>query len=355
MSDSTSNTGARPTLTLNQIVERFGGELRGEGGVQVEQVAALESATGRQISFFVNPRYRRQLEQTQAAAVIVGRQAIGLTARPLIVCVYPSAYFGRVSDLLNPPEAVLPGVHPTAAVDATAQVHPTACIGPLASVAADAVIGARTLLGAGSQVGARARIGADCRIYSNVSIYHDCSIGARAILHSGAVIGADGFGIAMDAGRWLKIPQIGRVIVGDDVEIGANTTVDRGALDDTVIEDGVKLDNQIQVGHNCRIGAHTAIAGCVGIAGSTRIGSYCRIGGGAKIGGHLEITNNVEIGAATAVGKSILKAGTYIGALPMAPHIDWLKNAAHIRHLDRMAKRIRELETRLADLERKQR
>jgi UDP-3-O-[3-hydroxymyristoyl] glucosamine N-acyltransferase len=349
------NAVPRRGVTLSEIVERFGGELLGEGGVQVDQVATLESATGTQISFFTNPRYRRQLEQTHAAAVIVSREAVGLIDRPLIVCDNPYAYFGRVSDFLNPPDAVIPGVHPTAVVDPSAQVHPSACIGPLASVAADAVIGARTLLGAGSHVGACARIGSDCRIQANVSIYHDCSIGARAILHSGAVIGADGFGIAMDGGRYLKIPQIGRVIVGDDVEIGANTTIDRGALDDTVIEDGVKLDNQIQIGHNCRIGAHTAIAGCVGIAGSTRIGRYCRIGGGAMIGGHLEIADNVEIGGASGVPKSILKPGTYTALFPISSHPEWLKNAAHIRHLDRLATRIRELETRLADLERKQR
>jgi UDP-3-O-[3-hydroxymyristoyl] glucosamine N-acyltransferase len=345
----------RRVVSLGEIVELFGGELLGEGSVQVDQVATLEHATDSQISFFSNPRYRRQLEQTRAAAVIVNRDAIGLTDRPLIVCDNPYAYFGRVSDLLNPQEAVIPGVHPTAAVDPSAQVHPSACIGPLASIAAEAVIGARTLLGPGSHVGARARIAGDCRIHANVSIYHDCSIGERVILHSGAVIGADGFGVAMDGGRYLKIPQIGGVIVGDDVEIGANTTIDRGALDDTVIEDGAKLDNQIQIGHNCRIGAHTAIAGCVGIAGSTRIGRYCRIGGSAMIGGHLEIADHVEIGGATAVAKSIFKAGTYTAMYPISPHPEWLKNAAHIRHLDRLATRIRELETRLADLERKQR
>jgi UDP-3-O-[3-hydroxymyristoyl] glucosamine N-acyltransferase len=355
VSATRSSTGPRRAITLGEIVERFGGELLGEGGVQVDQVATLEQATGSQISFFSNPRYRRQLEQTRAAAVIASREAIGWTARPLIVCDNPYAYFGRVSDFLNPPEGLVPGVHPTAVVDVSAQVHPSACIGALASIASEAVIGARTLLGPGCHVGARVRIGSDCRIHANVSIYHDCSIGERAILHSGAVIGADGFGVAMDQGRWLKIPQIGRVIVGDDVEIGANTTIDRGALDDTVIEDGVKLDNQIQIGHNCRIGAHTAVAGCVGIAGSTRIGRYCRIGGGAMIGGHLEIADNVEIGGATGVPKSIAKPGTYTGLFPVSAHAEWLRNAAHIRHLDRLAVRIRELEAKLADLERKQR
>jgi UDP-3-O-[3-hydroxymyristoyl] glucosamine N-acyltransferase len=190
-----------------------------------------------------------------------------------------------------------------------------------------------------------------CLLYANVTIYHDCVIGDRVILHAGAVIGADGFGIAMEAGRWHKIPQIGRVCIGDDVEVGANTTIDRGALDDTVIEEGVKLDNQIQIGHNCRIGAHTAIAGCAGIAGSTRIGRYCRIGGSAMIGGHLEIADHVEIGGATAVPKSILKPGTYTAVYPMSTHQDWLKNAAHIRHLDALAARVRDLERRLADLE----
>ena len=355
MSATSSSIGPRRAITLGEIVERFGGELRGERNVRVDQVATLERATGTQISFFSNPRYRHQLEQTHAAAVIAGRDAIGLTDRPLIVCDNPYAYFGRVSDLLNPQEALIAGVHPTAVVDPSAQVDPSACIGPLASIAADAVIGARTLIGPGSHVGARARIGSDCRIHANVSIYHDCSIGERAILHSGAVIGADGFGVAMDGGRYLKIPQIGRVIVGDDVEIGANTTIDRGALDDTVIEDGVKLDNQIQIGHNCRIGAHTAIAGCVGIAGSTRIGRYCRIGGSAMIGGHLDIGDNVEISAATGVPKSISKPGTYTALFPISRHAEWLKNAAHIRHLDRLAVRIRELEAKLADLDREQR
>jgi UDP-3-O-[3-hydroxymyristoyl] glucosamine N-acyltransferase len=176
-------------------------------------------------------------------------------------------------------------------------------------------------------------------------------IGDRVILHSGAVIGADGFGLAWEGARWHKIPQIGRVLLGDDVEIGANTTIDRGALDDTVIEEGVKLDNQIQIGHNCKIGAHTAIAGCVGIAGSTRIGRYCRIGGGAMIGGHLEIADNVEISAATGVPKSILKTGTYTAVFPISLHQDWLRNASHVRHLDSLARRLRELEARLAELE----
>jgi len=338
--------------TLNEIVARFGGEVQGEASVRIAQVATLESARPDQISFFANPRYRRQLQDTHAGAVIVSRETAGFTQRPRIVCEDPYAYFARLSAFLNPPRPRPSGIHPSAAVHPSAQVDPTATIGPLAAVAAGAVVGARTVLEPGCSVGDNARIGADCLLYANVSIYHDCVIGDRVILHAGAVVGADGFGIAWEDGRWRKIPQIGRVLIGDDVEVGANTTIDRGALDDTVIEEGVKLDNQIQIGHNCRIGAHTAIAGCVGIAGSTRIGRYCRIGGSAMIGGHLEIADHVEIGGATAVPKSLSKAGTYSSLYPISAHADWLRNAAHIRHLDALVERVRALEKKLADIER---
>jgi UDP-3-O-[3-hydroxymyristoyl] glucosamine N-acyltransferase len=349
---SGTSAPSRPAYSLAQLAERFGGEVIGDAGVAIEQVATLESATGRQISFYANERYRRQLERTRAAAVIVGRESAGLAGRNLIVCDNPYGYFARLSAFLNPPAAVSPGVHPSAAVHAQAQVDPSASIGALVSIEAGAVIGPRVAIGPCSAIGERVRVGADSRVHANVSIYHDCIVGARAILHAGVVIGADGFGLAWEGGRYHKIPQIGRVVIGDDVEVGANTTIDRGALDDTVIEEGVKLDNQIQIGHNCRIGAHTAIAGCVGIAGSTRIGRCCRIGGSAMIGGHLEIADNVEIGGASAVAKSILKAGTYTALFPIAPHQDWLRNAAHIRHLDALAARVRELGARLADLER---
>jgi UDP-3-O-[3-hydroxymyristoyl] glucosamine N-acyltransferase len=346
---------ARPSFTLRELAARFGGEVIGDPDIRVEQVATLEGAGARDISFFTNPRYRRQLEQTHAAAVIVDAEcAAMIPGRPLIVCDNPYAYFARLSSFLNPREAVVPGIHAGAQVHPSASVDATACIGPCAVVGAEARIGPGTLIGPGACVGERSSVGSDCRLHPNVCVYHDCVIGDRVILHAGAVIGADGFGLAMEAGRWRKIPQIGRVLVGDDVEVGANTTIDRGALDDTVIEEGVKLDNQIQIGHNCRIGAHTAIAGCVGIAGSTHIGRHCRIGGSAMIGGHLEIVDNVEIGGATAVPKSILKAGTYTGLFPISQHQDWLRNASHIRHLDALAGRVRELERRLAELEGKQ-
>jgi UDP-3-O-[3-hydroxymyristoyl] glucosamine N-acyltransferase len=236
-------------------------------------------------------------------------------------------------------------------IDATARVAHTAAIGAGVVIGPGCEVGEGTSIEPGCVLGAGVSIGRQCRLYANVTVYHDCAIGSRVILHSGVVIGADGFGLAWESGRWNKIPQIGRVLIADDVEIGANTTVDRGALDDTVIEEGAKLDNQIQIGHNCRIGAHTAIAGCVGIAGSTHIGRYCRIGGSAMIGGHLEIVDGVEISGGTSVAKSILKPGTYTSLFPVSLHRDWLKNASHLRHLDEVVMRMRRLEREFSELQ----
>lgn len=345
----------RRAYTLREIAERFGGEVRGDPELRVEQVATLESATALHISFLANPRYRAQLEATGAGAVVVAPEAAEWTSIPRIVCRNPYALFARLAGLLNPMQPAQPGIHPAAIVHPTARVAPSAGVGALAVVGAEASIGEGSMVDSGACIGERVRVGAQCRIHANVTVYHDCVIGERVILHAGAVIGADGFGLAMDEGRWHKIPQIGRVCIGDDVEVGANTTIDRGALDDTIIEEGVKLDNQIQIGHNCRIGAHTAIAGCAGIAGSTRIGRYCRIGGSAMIAGHLQIADNVEIAGGTGVPKSILKPGMYISVFPMSSYQEWLKNAAHIRHLDALADRVRALESRLAELERKPR
>ena len=341
----------QPGYRLCELVERFGGELRGDPELLIRQVATLETAGAGQISFFSNIRYRKQLEQTRAAAVIVPADVADAVTCSRIVCKDPYAYFARVSVLLNPPAAVAPGVDPSASIHPTAKVAQSARIGAFASIGPRAQVGEGTLVEAGVCLGENSVVGRDCRLYSGVVVYHDCVIGQRVILHSGVIIGADGFGLAWDAGRWNKIPQIGRVVIGDDVEIGANTTIDRGALDDTVLEEGVKLDNQIQIGHNCRIGAHTAMAGCAGIAGSTRVGRYCRIGGGAIIAGHLEIADRVEIAGGAAVPKSILQPGTYSSFLPAAPHREWLRTAAHIRHLDALVERVRTLETRLAEME----
>ena len=338
--------------TLGEIVTRLGGELIGDAGIVIRQVSPLSTARADHISFLANPKYRKQLQVTQAGAVILSSLEHNATRLARILTDNPYAYFAKVSALLNPPQVEVPGIHPTAQVDGSAVIDESATIGPFACLGKDARVGAHAVIGAGCYLGNGVEVGEGSCLYPQVVVYHDCTIGKRAILHSGAVIGSDGFGLAMENGRWLKVPQIGRVVIGDDVEIGANTTVDRGALDDTIIEDGVKLDNQIQIAHNVRIGAHTAMAGCVGVAGSATIGRYCTVGGGAIILGHLEIADRVNISAGTLITKSIAKSGDYTSVMPFSPHQEWLKNAARLRHLDRMAEKLSELEKKISELER---
>jgi UDP-3-O-[3-hydroxymyristoyl] glucosamine N-acyltransferase len=235
----------------------------------------------------------------------------------------PHALFARIATVLHPPPPLRPGIHPTAIVDARAQVDASCEIGPYSVIAADAVIGPRCMIGPACVVGEGAHIGADCRLLSRVTLEHGVRLGARALVHSGAVIGSDGFGLARDGGRWLKVPQVGGVSIGDDVEIGANTTIDRGAMDDTVISDGVKLDNQIQVGHNVTIGAHTAIAACTGISGSVRIGERCMIAGACGLSGHIEIGNDVVLTGMSMVAHSVPKPGVYTSVIPVEPIRQW--------------------------------
>jgi UDP-3-O-[3-hydroxymyristoyl] glucosamine N-acyltransferase len=339
---------------LADIVARFGGRVLNDADTTVSQIATLENAQAGQISFLASPKYRSQLASTGASAVIVGEADAAATPLPRIVCDNPYVYFAKVSALLNPAPQFVPGIHPSAVIGERAQVAPDAHIAAHVVVGSNARIGANSVLMEGCSIGAGTVVGADARLYPRVVVYHDCVLGDRLIAHSGVVIGADGFGIAEEQGRWLKIPQIGRVVIGNDVEIGANTTIDRGALSDTVIGDGVKLDNQIQVAHNVRIGAHTAIAGCVGIAGSTSIGLHCKIGGSAGILGHLTIADNVEISAFTLVGKSIREAGVYTGIFPFGKAEEWRKNAAHLRHLDALADKIKTLQQEVAALRRKE-
>ena len=335
---------------LADIAARLGGRVLGDAEVRIAQVATLEKAQPNQISFLANSKYRMQLAGSRAGAVILGEADADATDLPRIVSDNPYAYFARVSALLNPSPEAGPGVHATAVIGAGARIDPTASIAAMAVIGEGATIGAHSVIGEGCSIGANTVIGSHARLYPGVVVYHDCAIGDRLIAHSGAVIGSDGFGFAMDEGRWVKIPQIGRVAIGNDVEIGANTTIDRGALDDTVIEDGVKLDNQIQVAHNVRIGAHTAIAGCVGIAGSATIGKYCRIGGSAGILGHLQIADHVEISSFTLVGKSIREPGSYSGIFPFSSNDEWRKNAVHLRHLDDLVKRVKALEQEIESL-----
>lgn len=339
-------------FTLQEIVSRIGGALIGSGSVRIRQVATLEKAGPQDIAFLANPKYRRQLETTRAGAVILTADDAGGCPVPHIIAENSYACFARAAQLLNPPSAEMPGIHASAVVETG--LCTSVSVGAGAYIGPGVTIGEKSIIGPNCVIGAGAVIGDHSRLYANVTVYSNCIIGRRSIIHSGAVIGADGFGIARESdGSWTKIPQIGRVIIGEDVEVGANTTIDRGALDDTVIEDGVKLDNQIQIGHNVHIGANTAMAGCVGVAGSARIGKRCTVGGGAIILGHLSVVDDVNISAATLVTKSISRSGTYTGAMPFEQHSDWLKNASHLRHLEAMSDRLRELETRLAKLENK--
>jgi len=335
--------------SLEELVTRLGGELVGDGKVVVRRVATLDQAGEGDLSFLANPRYVSKLRSSRAAAVIVGPAARDLLAdRPRLVAPDPYLYFARVAQFFNPPETVLPGIHPTAAVSAAIPASVSVAAG--AVIEAGAEIGEDVVIGAGCYIGKNCVVGQGSRISPQVSIYAGCVIGRNCLIHSGAVIGSDGFGFAREkSGAWVKIPQVGRVVIGDEVEIGANTTIDRGALDDTWIGKGVKIDNQIQIGHNVRIGDYTAIAGCVGIAGSTVIGARCMVGGQAGIIGHLHIVDDVVISAGTLVTKSINKPGVYTANLPVQGHSDWVKNFAHLRHLDALVDRIRALEQRLEE------
>ena len=332
--------GTDQALTLAEIVARLGGEAVGEAAEPLTGVATLDSAGPGQITFFTNSRYRSRLAATRAGAVILAPGDRDVASIPRIITDNPYAYYARTVALFHPARAAVPGIHPTAQVDGTARLAAGVEIGAFAVIGPGCVLGEGAVIGSHSVLGEGVSVGAGTRLYPRVTVYDRCSVGARCILHSGAVIGADGFGMARDAGQWIKIAQVGAVRIGEDVEIGANTTIDRGALDDTVVGDGVKLDNQIQIGHNCVIGAHTVIAGCTGIAGSVSIGRDCMIGGGVGIIGHLSVCDGVTISGFSFVTKSITRPGTYTSGTPAMPHGEWLRNAAHLRHLDEIVRRI---------------
>jgi UDP-3-O-[3-hydroxymyristoyl] glucosamine N-acyltransferase len=333
--------------TLADLARETGVTLDGDGGVLVHRVGTLERAGPGDIAFLANPRYRRALDDTRASAVIVSPSDAPATRLPKLVSTNPYATFARVARLLQPAAPHEPGIAPTALVESSAEVAPSASIGPFAVVEAGARIGERVRIGAHCVVGRDSLIGDDSELRPRVTLYARTVLGRRALVHSGVVLGADGFGMAEEAGRWIRIPQAGRVVVGDDCEIGANTTIDRGAIDDTILEDDVKLDNQIQVGHNCVIGAHTAIAACVGIAGSVRIGRECRIGGAAMISGHLSIADGTVVSGGTVVFGDIDRPGVYTGAFPILPYREWQKAAAQIRQLGRLRARVAALEEAL--------
>ena len=321
-------------LRLSAIVAALGGQLHGDPDFVIERLASLSNAGPRDLSFLSDARHVRNLQSTRAGCVIVAESMLGAAngrsggIGACIVVDQPYLYFARATRFWKQhvQGGHARGVHPSAVIDAMAQIDPDCCIGPLCVVERGA------------------RIGAGTQLKSRVTIGEDCVIGQRCIVHPGAVIGADGFGFAPHAGRWEKIEQLGAVHIGDDVEIGANTCIDRGALDDTIIEDGVKLDNLIQIAHNVRIGAHTAMAACVGVAGSARIGAHCTFGGAAMIAGHLEIADHVNISPGTLVSRSIRRPGTYTGFFPMDDNASWEKNAATLRQLHTLRERLRTLE-----------
>ena len=321
-------------LSLGSIVAELGGELHGDVSLEIKGLAPLETASPQDLSFLNHPKYQNQLAASKAGCVIVSTQMrdMALSRGPCIVTDQPYLYFARVTQLWKKsrPEAVRPKIHPSAVIDPEAYVHPEARIGALCVVERGA------------------RIGADTELKSRVTVGEDCVIGDRCLLHSGVVIGADGFGFAPNAGAWEKIEQLGAVRIGHDVEIGANTCIDRGALQDTIIEDGVKLDNLIQIGHNVRIGKNSAMAGCVGVAGSATIGAQCTIGGGAIVLGHLALADGVNISAASVVTRSIRKPGHYTGMFPIDDNAAWEKNAASLKQLHSLRDRIRALEEQLS-------
>ena len=335
---------------LGQLVERLGGQLAGDPNLEVFGIAPLADAGVSHISFLSNSKMRVQAQQSRAAALILCAADDALVAPAYagarIVTPNPYAYFARVAQWFAAQDEIrpAPGIHPSACVAPGARVDASAHVGPHVTVADGAVIGAGCVIDAGCVIGRGAEIGADTHFFANVTFHAGCRIGPRGILHSGAVIGSDGFGFANEGGVYIKIPQTGRVLIGADVDIGANTTIDRGALADTIIEDGVKLDNQIQIGHNCHIGAHTAMAGCVGVAGSAVIGKYCTFGGAAMVLGHLTVADHVHVSSGSLVSRSIHEAGQYTGFYPLAKNADWEKSAAIVRNLASMRERLRALE-----------
>jgi UDP-3-O-[3-hydroxymyristoyl] glucosamine N-acyltransferase len=328
-------------VKLADIVAKLGGEAVGEVSTPLTGVATLDTAGPGQIAFLTNPKYRGKLASTRASAVILGPGDRDAARIPHIVSDNPYAYYAKTVALFNPRPPVRAGIHPFAQIDGTANVDATAEIGPFVAIGPRAEVGPGASIGAHCVLGDNVRIGAGTRLYPRVTVYADCSVGERGIVHSGVVIGSDGFGMAPSEGRWLKIPQVGAVRIGDDVEIGANCAIDRGALDDTVIEDGVKLDNLIQVAHNVRIGAHSVIAGCVGISGSVTIGRHCMVGGGAGFVGHISICDNVTISGYSFITKSITQPGTYTSGMPFMPHAEWLRNTVYVRRLYKIARELR--------------
>jgi UDP-3-O-[3-hydroxymyristoyl] glucosamine N-acyltransferase len=336
------------SYSLAEIANSLGGLVIGDATVRVRKVASLSHANYGDICFLNEARYQGLLTSCQASAIVLRQEDAHLTNLPRLVVPQPYAYYAKLAAMLSPAPIKTPAIAASAVIHASAIIPSTCSVGPLTVIGANVVLGEYVTIGSGSIIENDASLGAHSQLESNVTIGHHCSIGQHCHIYAGAVLGSDGFGYAHESDTWLKIPQLGSVRLGNHVDVGANTTIDRGALDDTVIEDGVKLDNLIQIGHNCRVGEHTAIAACVAIAGSTNIGKHCKIGGAAMVLGHLEIVDGVTVSAGSMITRSLLQQDTYTAIMPFQSHQDWLNNAAQIRHLDELARKIKNLEKQLA-------
>ncbi|MCY7355626.1 MAG: UDP-3-O-(3-hydroxymyristoyl)glucosamine N-acyltransferase [Lysobacter sp.] len=328
------------SITAEELSSRFGLPLRGDASLSVGGVATLGSAGAGQLTFLANPRYRSQLAGTRASVVVLRAEDAADCPTTALIAEDPYSAFARIAALFEQKTAPAAGVHASAAVDPSAAIDATASIGPFVSIGPRTRIDAGAIVGPGCVIGEDCHIGEHSELVARVTLVTRVMLGKRVRIHAGAVLGADGFGLAMDGGRWLKVPQLGGVRIGDDCEIGANTTIDRGALDDTVLEEDVRLDNQIQIGHNAHIGAHTAMAGCSAVAGSARIGNYCLIGGGAGVLGHLEICDRVVVTAMSLVTSSIREPGEYSSGTPLMDNRSWRKNAARFKQLDALTRRV---------------
>ena len=332
-----------PVVSLGEIAQRCGLTLHGSSEAVITGVATLASAGAEQIAFLANSRHRHELATTQAGAVLLREADAADCPVPCLVATDPYASFVRIAGLFEPPREIAVGVHKNAVIDPTAHVDATASIGPFVSIGARSRIAAGAIVGAGCVIGDDCSLGENTELVANVTLVVRVRLGRRVLVHPGAVLGADGFGLLMQDGHWQKVPQLGGVSIGDDCEIGANTSIDRGALDDTVLEEDVRLDNQIQIAHNVHIGAHTAMAGCVGVAGSAKIGRYCLIGGAAGIGGHLEICDHVTVTAMSMVLNSIDTPGEYSSGITLQDHRTWRRNVARFKHLDELARKLNKL------------
>ena len=328
------------SYSAQELAERYALGLHGNADARVSGVGTLAKAGPGQLAFLANPKYRAQLLASQASIVVMREDDAREHAGTALIARDPYAAFAKISALFEPKPVREPGIHASAVIDPSAQVSPDAHVGPFVSIGARSRIEAGAMIGPGCVIGEDCTVGAGCELIARVTLVTRVRLGQRVLIHPGAVLGADGFGLAMEAGRWLKVPQLGGVSIGDDCEIGANTTIDRGAIEDTVLEEDVRLDNQIQIGHNVHIGAHSAMAGCSAAAGSARIGRYCLIGGAAGVLGHLEICDKVTITAMSLVTSSIREPGEYSSGTPLMDNRSWRKNAARFKQLDALARRV---------------